>query len=275
MKIGLIGSGRVATHLACKLQQQHQIMQVYSRDKVHAEHLAIQVQAMPIDDLKQFDLALELLIICVSDSAIVHIAEQLAQCQINALVVHTSGSTSLDALSNLARHGVFYPLQTFSLDSPVDWGNTPLLIEARHTEDHLLLTQLAQQLSTRVYAYSSEQRLSLHLAAVFACNFTNYCYDMAQQVVAQHQVDFALLHPLILTTAQKVTQMDAKTAQTGPAVRADQHILAMHQALLANSAMADFGQIYQLMSQAIVQRHKPDHNPMPRIAATDVDHMAK
>lgn len=255
MKIALIGSGRVATHLALKLKQQHQVLQIYSRNKVHAEKLASRIQAQAVDELQALDPALDLVVLCVSDQAIAELAQQLSQIQLNALVVHTSGSTALEVLAtHLSRIGVFYPLQTFSMDCAVDWSNTPLLIEAHQVKDQQLLTDLAQQISHRVYVYSSAQRLSLHLAAVFACNFSNYCYDMAQQIVQQQQVDFALLQPLILATAAKVMQIDAKDAQTGPALRGDQPILDMHQDLLKQQGLYDFAEIYALMSQAIMHR---------------------
>jgi hypothetical protein len=94
----------------------------------------------------------------------------------------------------------------------------------------------------------------LHLAAVFACNFSNYCYDMAKQVVDAEQVDFNLLQPLILETAQKATQNDPKQMQTGPAMRQDQNILQMHQQMLALAQRADLAEVYALMSQQISQR---------------------
>jgi predicted short-subunit dehydrogenase-like oxidoreductase (DUF2520 family) len=90
-------------------------------------------------------------------------------------------------------------------------------VEASNHEDLSFLTALANSLSQRVYQYSSKQRQTLHLAAVFACNFSNYCYDMAKQVVDAEQVDFSLLFPLILETASKAVANDPKEMQTGPA----------------------------------------------------------
>lgn len=95
----------------------------------------------------------------------------------------------------------------------------------------------------------------MHLAAVFACNFTNYCFDMAKQVVDKEQVDFSLLYPLILETAKKATENDPKQMQTGPAVRGDQNILTMHQGLLAQANQDDLKQVYQILSDGIVKRH--------------------
>ena len=154
-----------------------------------------------------------------------------------------------------ARSGVFYPLQTFSLEREIDWSETPLFIEAAFAEDQQLLMTLANSLSKKVYAYSSEQRLSLHLAAVFACNFSNYCYDMAQQIVDAQQVDFSLLYPLILETAQKALQNPPRLMQTGPAMRGDQNILNRHQQMLEDAEQNHLKHVYALLSQQILQVH--------------------
>jgi predicted short-subunit dehydrogenase-like oxidoreductase (DUF2520 family) len=128
-------------------------------------------------------------------------------------------------------------------------------VEASNHEDLSFLTALANSLSQRVYQYSSKQRQTLHLAAVFACNFSNYCYDMAKQVVDAEQVDFSLLFPLILETASKAVANDPKEMQTGPARRGDENILKMHTQLLAESNQLDLEQVYELMSKGILKRH--------------------
>lgn len=260
MKISFIGAGRVANHLAKALYLQHQIVQVMSPTLAHAEHLAEVVNAEAIDQLTALNSHIDLLIIAISDQAIANCAVTLSETFVEALsdvlVVHTSGSTAMQVLSQrFDRAGVLYPLQSFSLEREVDWSSTPLLIEAQQASDVAILQSLAQSLSSRVYCYDSTQRLSLHLAAVFACNFTNYCYDAAAQLLDGAQVDFQLLYPLILETAAKATQHPPQQMQTGPAVRNDQNILNMHQQLLAQAQRPDLANIYQLMSEAIVQRH--------------------
>ncbi|WP_111892683.1 Rossmann-like and DUF2520 domain-containing protein [Acinetobacter sp. MB5] len=257
MKISFIGSGRVATQLVTALHKLgHQIQHIYSPNLSHAQQLATQVAAHAVNDLLQIDAEIDLLIIAVKDQAIAQVAEQLPEQLADVLLVHTSGSTDLNVLQKFhERCGVLYPLQTFSFEKSVDWSQVPLLIETHQSQDLCSLQNLAQQLSQRVYVYSSAQRLSLHLAAVFACNFTNYCYDMAKQVVDGASVDFGLLYPLILETADNATQFNPKDVQTGPAVRQDQKILQMHQELLQKQQRSDLAEIYQQMSHAIQHRH--------------------
>ena len=256
MRISLIGAGRVATHLGrVLLKRGHEIVQVYNRNVNHAEALASQISADAVSDITQLNTDIDLAIIAVSDQAISQVIEQLSNVLKDVLIVHTSGSTHLKVLTqHHARSGVFYPLQTFSFEREIAWSETPLFVEASSEQDSQLLNILAGQISQRVYLYSSEQRLSLHLAAVFACNFSNYCYDMAKQVVDAKQVDFSLLYPLILETAKKATEHDPRQVQTGPAMRGDQNILNMHQQMLVDSGREDLQQCYQMMSEQISKR---------------------
>ena len=257
MRISMIGAGRVAYHLALVLSAHHEIVQIYSRTLEKAQYLAEQFNAQAIAQPEQLDHEVDLVIIAVSDQSIANVIEQIHPYLQQNLIVHTSGSTHLDLLKNVhARAGVFYPLQTFSLERQIDWQQTPLLIEAVNEQDQILLLELANSLSNRVYTYNSSQRLSLHLAAVFACNFANYCYDMGKQVVDAQQVDFSLLYPLMLETANKATHNDPKQMQTGPAMRGDQNILNMHQQMLANMQREDLQNVYQLLSQQILERHR-------------------
>ncbi len=272
MRIGIVGSGRVAKHIATALYNgQHTIVQVFSRQLEQAYAVAQTVAAQPIKQISDIDASLDVILLCVSDHAIADVAAQIAQHimmqnkpqiaslllpQVDSwpLLLHCSGSTDLAVLSQYYAHcGVMYPLQTFSFEKSVDWSSIPLLIETHLAEDGLSLQHLAATLSTRIYAYNSAQRLSLHLAAVFACNFSNACYDMAQQVSHAAQVDFALLYPLILETAQKATQFSPVQVQTGPARRADLHILHKHQQMLSNQP--NLAQVYALLTRFIQTRH--------------------
>jgi predicted short-subunit dehydrogenase-like oxidoreductase (DUF2520 family) len=256
MRITIIGSGNVATHLAAAFKNAgHRIVQIYSRDMQNAALLAYHVKADPIDDLIQIDPETDLFVISVKDDAIGIVAEQLAPHQ--KLMVHTSGATDLYALLAFSDNvGVFYPLQTFSKIKEVDFRAVPLCIEAADDTIAKELKQLAQTISNKVYSIDSAQRKVLHLAAVFANNFPNYLYTIAQQILAQHQLDFDLLKPLILETAQKVQTGLPAAMQTGPAARNDETTMNNHLQLLKDSA--DLQQIYTLLSQGII---KLDNGP--------------
>ena len=257
MRISFIGAGRVAHHLVHALKQRHQIIQIYSQGFVHAQKLATEVKAEAVHTFAELSAEIDILIIAVSDSAISDVIQHVHTYLPNTLIVHTSGSTDIEKLTKVhARAGVFYPLQTFSLEREIDWYSTPLFIEATHLTDLNTLLQLANELSQRVYQYNSAQRLSLHLAAVFACNFSNYCYDMAKQIVDAKQVDFSLLYPLIIETAQKALQAEPRNMQTGPAMRGDANIIAMHAQMFKQDQRPDLEAVYHLLSEQILKRHQ-------------------
>lgn len=252
MRISVIGAGRVAHHLAQVLSQHHEIVQVFSRDPAKANLLAAIVRADSCHEYEKLDPNIDIALIVVSDKAIEEVVSAAQEYLPNVLIVHTSGSTHISKITDHhPRAGVFYPLQTFSFESQIDWVNTPVFVEATQSNDLDHLTQIAKQLSQKVYQYDSTQRLSLHLAAVFACNFSNYCYDVAKQLVDQQGVDFNLLHPLILETAKKATIHDPKNVQTGPAVREDANILNMHEQMLIDFKREDLQQIYASMTKGI------------------------
>jgi predicted short-subunit dehydrogenase-like oxidoreductase (DUF2520 family) len=251
MRITLIGSGNVATHLAAALKNAgHNIVQVYSRNMQNAALLAYHVKAEAIDDLHAINTDTELFIIATKDDAIGPLAEQLAPHQ--KLMVHTSGATDLYSLLAFSDNvGVFYPLQTFSKTKEVDFRNVPLCIEAKDEAAAKTLEQLAQTISKKVYPIDSEKRKALHLAAVFACNFPNYLYTIAQQIIAKQELDFELLRPLIQETAAKVQSADPATVQTGPAIRNDEITMDMHRQLLEGEP--ELQQLYFLLSQGIIK----------------------
>ncbi|RVU02659.1 DUF2520 domain-containing protein [Mucilaginibacter limnophilus] len=254
MRITLIGSGNVATHLGAAFKNAgHKIVQVYSPTMQNAALLAYHLGAEPIDDLANIDPDTGLFVIAVKDDAISGIAKQLSVYQ--KLIVHTSGATSISALEIFTtQSGVFYPLQTFSKTRELDFRQVPLCIEGASEEITNTLLTLAQTVSNNVYKVSSDQRKTLHLAAVFACNFPNYLYHISQQLLEQHDLQFDIIRPLIDETAQKVQQYLPADVQTGPAVRNDEKTMEAHLQLLNDNA--EFQVIYKLLSQGIIKMEK-------------------
>jgi predicted short-subunit dehydrogenase-like oxidoreductase (DUF2520 family) len=257
MRITIIGSGNVATHLAAAFKNAgHRIVQVYSRNLDNAALLAYHVKADPIDDLTQIDTETDLFVIAIKDDAIGLVAEQLAVHQ--KLMVHTSGATDMYALLAFSDNvGVFYPLQTFSKTKEVDFRSVPLCIEAADQDIAKALKELAQGISNSVYNIDSMQRKTLHLAAVFACNFPNYLYNIAQQMLTEHQLNFDLMKPLILETAQKVQTVSPAKVQTGPAVRGDNMTMESHLKLMDGNPWLQ--QVYTMLSQGIIKMDNDLH----------------
>src|SRR5690606_15017363 len=170
---------------------------------------------------------------------------------------HTSGSTDLAALSGCGSgQGVIYPLQTMTRDVPVDFAQIPLVIEYSDTITGSAVKELAGRLSPLVYEYNSKQRLSLHIGAVFCCNFSNYLYTIAQHYLESQKVDFNLLRPLIGETSRKVQHHLPSDVQTGPAARRDTLVLEKHLELLDD--FSQWKEIYRILSACIMQRPDAD-----------------
>lgn len=239
----LIGTGNVSHHLfEAFLDTSVQIIQVYGRNSTMLEKFGHRAKITTnIDEIIDADVY----IVAVNDDAIKSISENLKHKY--GLVVHTSGAISIAELKS-KRKGVFYPLQSLTKDSKVDFSNNPICIEAGSDEDLKLLKKLALQVSNNVQEITSEQRKKLHLAAVFANNFTNHMFEIAQKLCESEKISFELLKPLIHETANKIRFLDPGQAQTGPAKRNDVLTMQRHLEEL-NDPMHK--KIYQIISESI------------------------
>jgi predicted short-subunit dehydrogenase-like oxidoreductase (DUF2520 family) len=250
MEVVLLGSGKVATQVGKELHNAGILVaQVYSPTLAHAQTLALQVHAKAITDLAELTKNADVYIISVNDDAILSLVEHLDLA--DKIVLHTSGSTAMDVLKAAStNYGVLYPLQTFSFDKAVDFSQVPIAVEASSPEVLKQVEALAHKLSPKIVQMSSEQRLVLHIAAVFACNFSNHVYAIAQQLVESKGISFDYLRPLIAETAAKVQQVLPSEVQTGPAIRKDEKILQKHLDFLKDQPQLQ--EIYRLLSQSIV-----------------------
>jgi predicted short-subunit dehydrogenase-like oxidoreductase (DUF2520 family) len=250
IKVVLIGSGNVAQHLikAFTKSKKIDVTQVFSRQK---EAVTLLVDSNKItnnfNDLAEADLY----IIAVSDDAIAKVSSQLPFE--NRLVVHTSGSVSLDALDKKNRKGSFYPLQTFSKKAEVDFKQIPIFLESENETDFEFLKSVAEMISEKVYKVNSEQRKALHVSAVFVNNFVNHLYQIGNEICIENKVPFEVLKPLILETANKVMSLSPKEAQTGPAIRNDEQTIASHLDFLSDENQKN---IYKTLTQSLQNNGK-------------------
>ncbi len=191
----------------------------------------------------------DLVLIAVSDDAIAEVSRSLPFTGV--LVAHTSGSRPLEDIDPKNRPASFYPLQTFSRGRDLDYASIPVFLEAAAIDDYELLEQAALALGTS-QRLAFAQRRAVHLSAVFACNFANHMFAIAEEICAENQVPFHALRPLIWETAQKVLELSPKVAQTGPAVRGDQKTIAAQLSSLQGSR----AKIYQTITQSIIDESK-------------------
>ena len=234
MKIVFIGAGNLATHLSKALKNANfELVQVYSRTESSARELAGMLQVPYSTDIGAVVTDASLYIVSVSDDAIGFVAERLPLT--DGLVVHTAGSVPMNIFAGkLSNYGVLYPLQSFSKTRTVDFSRIPVFIEANTPANLQLLRDVAGTISDKLYPATSEERMQLHLAAVFGCNFVNHLYHLAAQLTQQAGFKFEILSQLILETACKAIALgNPKHTQTGPAIRGDQEVMRKHLELLA------------------------------------------
>ncbi|MCD4732581.1 MAG: DUF2520 domain-containing protein, partial [Bacteroidales bacterium] len=230
--IVLIGAGNVATHFGKALiNAENKILQVYSSTVDSASVLASKLETGFTTNLTEINKNANVYVISILDDALPITLKELNVG--NKLIVHTSGFLSMDILKQSSvNYGVFYPLQTFSKSRNVDMKTVPLCIEANSPENLKKLKSLAGQISADVREVNSEQRKKIHLAAVFACNFPNFMYTIADRLLGDSNIDFNILKPLIKETAEKALDMKPAEVQTGPAVRGDENIMLAHLEML-------------------------------------------
>lgn len=251
MKIILIGAGNLATRLGIALKGAgEEVMQVYSRTEESASRLGHLLGVPWTISLEQLYDGADLYIASVKDAALPHLIPQIVRKREEALFVHTAGSLPLSVWAGSAtRYGVLYPMQTFSKEREVDFSSIPIFLEASSTKDLNLLHSLADKLSRSVYEANSSQRQALHLAAVFACNFTNYMYTVSEQLLTEAGLPFEVMLPLIDETAAKVHILKPEKAQTGPAMRYDENVIGKHLTALATHPA--WQQLYEQISKNI------------------------
>ncbi len=251
IKVVLFGSGNVVYHLAkaFRLANNIDLVQLYRRDP-NNDHL-FDLKIKKTSSLKEIKKA-DVYILGINDD---HIAEFSTKLQFSeGLVVHTSGSISMNQLKCPAHKGVFYPLQTFSKNQKMEYKTIPFCLETEFSKDMNLLKTLAESISKNVYEINSQQREKLHVAAVFANNYSNHMFKISKDICDEHQISFDLLKPLILSTANKLDFMDPAEAQTGPAKRNDQKIILKH----LEQLHSDQKEIYSIISKSIIKTYQKD-----------------
>jgi len=259
MKVSIIGSGNVGWHLGIALENNHHpICEVFSRQVGKARRLSSMLYKAEVKtDFDFSESEAELFILSVSDDAIDEVCSQLILPE-NAILAHTSGSKSLEDLQKLmlihhdlpVKCGVFYPLMTFSIEKKIDLKNVPFCIEATDDTTENKLVEIAQELSNTVYLISSEERKVLHVAAVFACNFTNHLLALAKNITDSEDLEFDLLKPLINETFKKALSAENPAdVQTGPAIRKDKSIINRHLDYLKTDE--NLVEIYEVLTESI------------------------
>lgn len=249
--IALIGSGNVAHWVAERLRhsQEFRIAQIYSRQMEHAQELAAAVGAEAIDDLSKLTPSCDIYLFSIKDDAYRDVLRQIPFRMPVAL--HTAGTVSQEVFAAFAReYGVLYPLQTFSKHTDLSNLEVPLCVENNHINENSDMTmRLAKTLSDTCHIVCEEQRAVLHLAAVFANNFSNAMASIADDILKSDGMDINILLPLMRQTIEKLHTLSPAEAQTGPAARGDRTVMDKHLKMLPDEKTRA---IYTIISDYIM-----------------------
>jgi predicted short-subunit dehydrogenase-like oxidoreductase (DUF2520 family) len=253
-KIALAGSGNIAWHLADALMLQgFQITGIWSRNYSNAIALAEKCGSVACSEISDLGKNADLIIIAVADNAIEIVTNGIGE--FDGIVVHTAGSVSIDVLKNASKnYGIIYPLQTFSKGIPVNLREIPFFLESSSDEVLQAIKQVASALSAKIYEADSRQRMLLHVAAVFAGNYSNLMYIVSNEVIKSSALPQEILHPLIVETARKATTGDPLKMQTGPARRNDTTTIEKHIETLAS--LPEYAELYRLLANLISNKYK-------------------
>lgn len=256
--IVLIGAGRVATKLGSALMKAKagfRVLQVFNRSSENGQKLSDMLRAEYVSCTDQITSDADLYIIAVKDGAISEVARKLHDSiHAKSNVVHVSGATPTSVLSSyFEKCGCFYPLQTFSHEKEVDFRQVPICIYSSHPQLEKLLLNIASNISAHVHRVDDQQRSVLHVAAVFANNFTNHLFHKAKDILDKANLPFSLLRPLVDETVEKIKCLDPRSAQTGPAARDDKLTMQKHLELLDYDP--SLRSIYETLSESISKTH--------------------
>ncbi|MGC9150452.1 MAG: Rossmann-like and DUF2520 domain-containing protein [Microbacter sp.] len=251
MNIVLIGAGNLGWHLASHLAEADlTIRQIVSRTPEHARKLGQLVNASYTTNMAEIEPDADFYIYAVPDDLLPAIIQQNPVK--TGIHCHTAGSLPINLFENqVENYGIFYPLQTFSKQKQIEFYNIPILLEANNKKTLSALQKLANQLTNKTLQSTFQQRQQLHLAAVFACNFSNHLFAIAEQMMNRVNLSFDLLIPLIQETVEKATQLKPLQAQTGPASRNDMKVIETHLSLLEHDERLQ--SLYRLFTENIQQ----------------------
>jgi len=254
MNITLIGPGRVGTALAIAFSDSgHRMLKIISRTPEKASMLADIVKC-EYGTEHRIPPESDVVIISVNDDSLTSVLDKI-DVPPGTIVAHTAGSVGLNVFNEqFTHHGVFYPLQTFTMGREFDFGSIPLFVEANNEKTLEKLESLAATVSNNIHHIDSDKRRYLHLAAVFSCNFVNHMYYAGKEIAEKAGMNFDVMIPLITETLEKASDMGPEKSQTGPAIRNDKKTIEKHLDLLSFSP--DLQGMYREISGAIINKYR-------------------
>lgn len=255
MTYALIGSGNVAWLIASRmLSAGHNCVGVWGRNYAATEALCQAYYLPRLASLRDLADGPDAVILAVNDGAIGEVADSLSLR--HSTLIHTSGAVSMQVLDGRSlNRGVVWPVYSIRKTSLPEHRYFTALIEANNVDALETVRAVAKAICDTAYEASSEQRQSLHLAAVMGNNFVNHLLGIATEISKTQQVPISILQPLIEQTITNLRTKDPYETQTGPAKRGDTVTMQRHMEML--STHLEWQEVYKALSASIMSLYKP------------------
>ncbi|MBO4402776.1 MAG: DUF2520 domain-containing protein [Bacteroidales bacterium] len=255
MKVFLLGTGNIAWILGERLVRTAGTLHgVFGRDPEKAASLAARWHCPSHHSWETIPEDADVYIFTLQDQCYEEVLPHFPHR--NRVMLHTSGTLPLNLFEGISENcGVLYPFQTCTRGVELASQKLPLCLEATTESARTTLEATARLISDETYWLKEGQRQQLHLAGVFANNFSNALYCIAFDMVEKAGIPPELLHGLILETALKVTRITPKEAQTGPARRHDENVIRQQLALISRKC-PEWEEIYRIMTRCIEETSK-------------------
>jgi predicted short-subunit dehydrogenase-like oxidoreductase (DUF2520 family) len=250
MNFSIIGTGNMAHFLVNELYASgHVFKGIWGRNTVAANKIAIQYPTLVYSSLKDIkDEEGHFCFIAVKDIAIAEIAAQLNFN--HTALIHTAGASPLQLLGNQTKHtGIFWPVYSIVADNLKTIKDIPIAIQGNNPQTENAILDMAKSITDKAFTANEEQRTHLHLAAVFANNFSNHLMAIAQEICMKQHLSFDYLQPIVEQTFERLKTEPAKDLQTGPAIRDDKMTMQKHLDLLKSNP--EWALLYQSLSNSI------------------------
>ena len=249
MKISIIGAGNVGINMFQTLRKKEEIKMVSLFNRSIEKIISHRNKIFITDNINEIKKS-DIYIISTNDDSIEKVSKKLKGRA--GLIVHTSGSTEMNVLSIHKNFGVLYPLQTLTKDKLCNFKKIPICIEGNNDISKKKIEKLVKIIGSKYYHIDSKQRLSLHVSAVFACNFTNYLFSIAYDICTENKIPFEILFPLIRETIEKIEKNNPSKIQTGPAIRKDMNTIKKHLNFIKSK---NSKKIYSILTEGIISNN--------------------
>lgn len=166
----------------------------------------------------------DIVVIAAPDDALATVAARIEPG--NGVVMHLSGSRTLDVLAPHERRASMHPLM--SLPDPVRGAKRLLDNCAFAVCGDPVAELLVQALGGRGFAVDDDDRASYHAAASIAANHVVTLCAQVERVAGNIGAPADAFWRLISTSVENASQLGASAALTGPAARGDWDTIAAH-----------------------------------------------